>query len=292
MAELQSFKVYLIPESGEGEYHIKNEPGEEQRRHLVERGDSVMVQADLVGVIHGTLSKAQSASCPSGDPATLIIIEFRFHPNKNSRRFESARIKIIFTGKNADPEVLRIAPYGKFSLDPAQKQVELDRAANASVQGGALGVSVSVGLKYDLKQSFTERSEATLRGVILLERRSQRGQKNAAEWIVEENPNTKRGLPFFLRTAILLKRKPSSDEESAKFQATLKIKADVDWKSSVGILRDRLLGRLPEDDPINFNPQLPPTIPGLDADNLDKMDLSTLSDVIATTTLRSPVRDQ
>jgi hypothetical protein len=93
---------------------VLNRPSEIQRKHLVDRDDrGIVVQADLVDVIHGFLS-------PDGVLATLITIEFRFISARVSRRVRSATIKLRFGDLEArsefDPEVFSIAPEGKATL--------------------------------------------------------------------------------------------------------------------------------------------------------------------------------
>lgn len=282
MAEPRSFSIVLLPESDGGTFRFLNAPGEEQRKHITERGDAVRVQADLVEVIHGKLFKAQSANQSAGDPATLIIMDFRFYANEQRRRFKKVKISVHFTGQGFDPEVLEIAPHGHLSLLPTQRHVESHRGTKISAQGGALGISASAGVQYDLKQSFEEKDETQLNGMIYRTDLPQMGKKDTAEWVIIENAGTEKGIPSHLRTATLVKRR-TLDAESKLFQATVEIKASLDFKSKIREWMDNFKGRKSKDDPIIFNPKLPPTTARFDVENLGEVDLTELSGVEPTT---------
>lgn len=72
MSEQQLFEIYLEPAGEEGgELRVTNRYNgtEVQRKHLVDRTNALTVQADLVEVVHGTLSE-------DDDPATLVVLDF------------------------------------------------------------------------------------------------------------------------------------------------------------------------------------------------------------------------
>jgi hypothetical protein len=72
MADASLFEINLTPIVDEGgELRVKNRDGKEvQRIHLVDRTDALVVQADLVDVVHGKLSEKDAAA------ATLIVLDF------------------------------------------------------------------------------------------------------------------------------------------------------------------------------------------------------------------------
>lgn len=71
MSDTSLFEIDLVPIGEEGgELRVKNRDGYEvQRQHIVDRSTSMIVQADLVDVVHGKLSD-------DGDPATLVVLDF------------------------------------------------------------------------------------------------------------------------------------------------------------------------------------------------------------------------
>ncbi|KAF2729241.1 hypothetical protein EJ04DRAFT_568800 [Polyplosphaeria fusca] len=104
---MATFDVVLDPEGDGGFFRYQNGPGEVQRRHLVDRGNSLVVQGELAEVVHGKLSP------DSDDEATLVVTDFHFVPSKASRRFKSAAITLRFEAEaSADSavEVVEISP--------------------------------------------------------------------------------------------------------------------------------------------------------------------------------------
>ena len=71
MSGVSLFEIDLVPVGEEGgELRVKNRHGNEvQRQHIVDRSNSMVVQADLVDVVHGKLSD-------DGDAATLVVLDF------------------------------------------------------------------------------------------------------------------------------------------------------------------------------------------------------------------------
>ncbi|KAH0545483.1 hypothetical protein FGG08_000484 [Glutinoglossum americanum] len=273
MSDTPSFIVDLRPTGDEGStYHIRNAPGGEiQRSHLVDRGSSLVMQGDLVQVLHGVLS-------PGGAPATLVVVDFNFVSLELSRRFKSATVTLRFTDArsriNQDPEVVGIAPFGHFSMHPTLKREELRRSAGLSAKGGGVA-AVEAGLGWELTETIETQDCTTLSGAIRLEGRNY-GPKDTARWVFMENATQKSGIPTYLRTAILLKRKDNS-----QFIATLEVQAKADTVSTVR----GLFGRVPKHDPVIFDPNQAPTSGDFDLENLGSCALKDFSKVMSTTML-------
>ena len=274
MSDTTSFSIFLDTDD-DGAYHIKNAPGEIQRPTLIDRGDALMVQADLLQVLHGTLT-------PTTEPATLLITTFQFIPTRTSRRFRSALITMRFSSLGSlpfsDPEVIDIAPKGHFSLHPTTKKVELTRAADISLHGGGGFATAGGGLKWEFKEAQETQDQTMLSGTIRLEGRDY-GAKNTARWVLGENSSQRTGIPTRLQTAVLLKRKEGQKTE--KFQAVVEVKAEA-----AGVM-DRMFGRVPKDDPVIFDPGAKPMAKDglgadIDAKNLGVVDLKSLGQVVKT----------
>lgn len=89
---------------------VRNHPGDPfQRQVLVDRASSCSIRAGLVGTVHGSLS-------PGKDPATLLVLDFKFQALKVNRRIKSADITLRFHGESDNPIVAKIAPQGSYSL--------------------------------------------------------------------------------------------------------------------------------------------------------------------------------
>ncbi|KAF2269527.1 hypothetical protein CC78DRAFT_612482 [Lojkania enalia] len=281
---LPTFQVVLDPEGEGGFLRYQNAPGEVQRRHLVDRGNSLVVQGELVEVVHGKLS-------PSGDDGSILVTDFHFLPSKNSRRFKYAAVTMRFESDDpsvADVEVLDIAPKGHQSLLPTTKTVELTRSANANISSGTI-VNAEAGLGWELKESTEKQHQTTLSGTIRLEGRPY-GGKNTARWTMSENKSQKAGIPTLLRTVTLLRRKQKKEGQVARFQAEVDIKCSVDFASSLEEGMDGLFGRIPKDDAVIFDPNQPPTTVKFSTEELAKQNLSEHCAVVTTTMLYDTVK--
>lgn len=257
-------------------FRTQNMPGQLQRQSLVDRGSNsdFTVQGDLINVIHGRFS-------PDGKPATLIVAEFRFLSADSSRRFRAATIELQFAESLDpdskgfdDPEVVRIAPAGNNYLNPTQEVWTTTRTSSASAVAGVDSAKLGGSLSWEISKSFEKEYQAVVNGAVRLEGRNY-GKKNQARWNLLENASSRDAIPSLLRTGVLLVRKDNED-----FLATIKIKAKVDILHSLHSKFQNLLGTTPKDDPVFFDPDLPPVggIPeGLELDNLSGYDLTKLS---------------
>jgi hypothetical protein len=222
---------------------MKNLPDEFQRQHIVDRGSGgLVVQAKLVDVVHGELG-------PNKEPASLIITDFTFTStsSKNSRRFTSAVISYNFTSMTSTdpwPVVMDIAPKGYFSIEPPQETIKATGSPDLSVQAGDAKANISSKLLWSLHESKATAGHATLTGTI---------RRRTARWSLRESDIQKEGIPSSLRTATLLRRK--KDE---RFQATVEIETSADIYSSFSSGIARSFGKTAKDDPIIFDPSMPP----------------------------------
>ena len=278
----RSFKIGLGEIGDEGaEYHERrrNEIGQIQRQNVVDRNGRLVVQCDLSEVVHGQLSSDVNSS----EPATVIIFDFRFLPTRQSCRFTNVDISVTFRDEKGrgwyDPEVRQIAPLGRFSLQPTTKKIELKRSGNASLSGGAV-VPVGAGFACELTQSVSQTFEMRVVGMTTFAKGKASGRKNIARWSLLENTSQTSGVPSYLRTAVLLCRRPG-DDEGSQFTASVEIDARVDFVSS---LRN-MFGSIPEDDPVIFDPREKPTTTEIDKEDLGNVKLSNKSAVVATTYL-------
>jgi len=247
MATENSFTIYLEPveEDGSGQLRIGNlpigDPGRFERMHMHERTDVVPLIADLTEVVHGKLSG-------SGEPATLVVMDFWFLSSEKSRRFTKATIDVSFRDADATPEkgpwVIGLDPVGKWQAQPSEKHVEMTRSANASAQAGSGPASMGAGVACDYKTSQNEADQITVNGMKLFDG-TPIGHKRKVRWVLTENRSQSSGLPSQFRTFILVQR---CDNE--QFTAVVDIDAHVNLSASVL----RMFGRKPKDDPIIFEP--------------------------------------
>lgn len=259
-------------------YRTQNSPGQIQREHLVDRGSEsdLTVQGDLVKVIHGHMSTG-------GDPATLIVAEFRFISSDNSQRFREATIELLFAETNSeksdgarDPKLVKIAPFGKYSMNPTGE--ECSETRSVGITAGMPGSLASLGANatWQLSKSLKKEYHASLSGVMRIEGRNN-GSKNLARWSLLENPSTRDGIATFLRSAILIRR-----DSYDYFTARIKVEAGVGIRYGLRSALQSLLGKTPKDDPVIFDPRAEPLgdLPeGMDRENLGNYDIMKLISV-------------
>ena len=257
----------------ESTYRTQNDPSRPyQRSNVVERKGSVEIRCAAVDVIHGSLE-------PGGDPATLLVYDFRFDPRKRARRIVEAHMSFTYASVNsavaAGPAVLKIAPTGRMTLVPSRQQETTIRSGNANAGGGALGLTLGASVKWEKTVSHETSDATTVVGSVDLVSRNF-GESNSASWSLIENKSVETGVPAFVRTAVLLRRA----DNKTKFRAAFKIHARADLWSSL----ERVFGKTPKDDPILYDPSLPATnrLRKYDVDNLGSIDLSDLSSVAFT----------
>ncbi|KAF5005110.1 hypothetical protein FDECE_8430 [Fusarium decemcellulare] len=241
---------------------VRNNPSNPfQRQVLVDRTSPCYIQAHLSAVVHGFMKSGE-------DPATLLVIDFRFSPVKVNRRIKSASISMHFTGQSVkgQPEVVDIAPNRTYSVIPPTP-------AEVDVQIGAFG---AFGADFTAEHSVaTKRSDAAI--IVGFKHLGNRdwGNDDTATWKLTESPTLRLGVPPYMRTAILVKRSTQD-----VFTAEIKIKVDVSGFSFRSLQDDLLEG---DDDSIIFNPSSTPQRSSLlckvDLDNLSSEDLSLLQDV-------------
>jgi hypothetical protein len=256
-------------------YRTQNDPSRPlQRSNVIERKGSVDVRCVAVDVVHGSLE-------PHGEPATLLVFDFQFDPRRRARRIVEARMSIIVAGTGSDPApaVLKMAPRGRMTVVPTTQTESSTRGgeAKAEIRGGALGMGISfgAGLKWEKSVSRETSDATTVVGITELVGRNY-GAANGVSWALIENRSVGTGVPAHVRTAVLLQR----DTNASAFQAVVKIRAQADLRTSV----ERLFGKTPKDDPILYDPSLPPThkLQHYEVDQLGKVDLQALSAVAFT----------
>jgi hypothetical protein len=260
--------VFLLEEGDSNSgFRTKNAPGDEARRVLVDRGQSMVLRAALVSVTHGDFT-------PDKDAASLLIFEFNFLA-RGGRRFTSADITLTFHDESGNvknrPEVWAIAPEGHHSINKTVSVKDVKQGFNAGLSGGAAGVGAELGYVWETNQTKSTEHATTLKGVKrLLE--VDWGRDNSVVWSLEEDHKKKQGIPSFLRAAVLLRRR-----DDVPFSFTIAVDSGAD---AGGKFR-RLLGREKPDtvDPVQLDEQTDLEDLGIATLNPDTVDLTTMKDL-------------
>jgi len=170
----------------------------------------------LMTAVHGRLESG-------GDPASLLIFEFYLTTTKG--RFTKSTITVTFEDGSGqsdnDPEVYNLAPSGEYALNKATDSRDVTHGLDATLNANPIpAVGGSLGYHWTMTKAEHRSHSAKLNG--MSRRLKIAGEENAAMWVMEEDLDSKEGIPTFLRTVIVLRHDP---DECGEFRFSLKIEA-------------------------------------------------------------------
>lgn len=282
MVESFDIPLEIIGDAGAGFRH-RNEGDEIEREVVIDRAEDLYVGCELLPVLHGQYDAKSST------PASLVVFDFRFQPNRRKKQFPEAHISVVFADEkepgNAklDPIVREIsfAPpgdSGQWAIRPTERRQEVKRAINLSAGGEVSGLSLTGGASYEIAEIAEKRDSTILEARKRVIGRAT-GRKNAAEWDLLENGSTKDGIPTFMRVAALLER-----PKERRFIATVSVDAELSLGSlASGIKRVFGKRRVPIVDPVIFDPgRTDGPVPRIKADkkNLGNEDIQAFSVIL------------
>ncbi|KAH8203872.1 hypothetical protein TruAng_001936 [Truncatella angustata] len=156
---------------------------------------------------------------------------------------------------------MEISLNDSFSLMPTWQTESLTRGSEGTLSAGALGANLSDAIHI---VGFIDRLDASF------------GPSDAASWILNENATIKNGIPAAIRVGILLKR--STDDD---FKCTVNLETKANFTTRL----KELFGGREIDEPILFQPKLPPTnkLKKYNIENLGSFDVTAVEDVTFTT---------
>ena len=268
-------------------FRTQNAPGETARRVLIDRGEALILRASLLSITHGDFS-------PSSDHgASLLVFEFQFLSMNAARRFKSARVEIRFEDASGNvgnrPEVWAIAPKGKLAINRTTSKKDVRHQANVGLNAGGLLSGVvggEVGYVWEASQTVEKTHATTLTGTARLTEKF--GRDNSVVWELQEDGTKKDGLPSFLRTAVLLRRK-----DDVPFRFVMDAKYEMDFAGKMQTLFGRKRA-----DPVDFvqiETDGKMDLDGLGIEHLDEettnmkeMDISKHADVVMASLLTTP----
>ncbi|XDG10035.1 hypothetical protein ABKA04_009650 [Annulohypoxylon sp. FPYF3050] len=294
--EEEPFEIRLLDANDDSaHYRLQNEPGEIQREYITgyDRTSSLRVLGRLSAVVHGTTSPP---STPSSVPSTLILFDFAALGQKPSRRYREIQLEIVFAAHSPhrrpalqrthqsrdqrayvsalsryDPIVRDLAPSGHSALLQTTFTTERKHALETYAEAGTDPI-FTAGSKYAYSLSTaTERGDSmVVEGMPAFVQRSS-GKPNAARFTLRENGSQKSGVPRYLRVAVLLERRVGDE---GLFIATVNVKAHVSVFADAGEKVRRMMGSIPLDDAVCFDPRAEPTTDRYPVDNLASVVLS------------------
>jgi hypothetical protein len=275
-----SFSIGLNKTGQKGGYHTHNHPKAPfQRQTITERRSAIDIRCKSREVIHGYFG-------PESDNfATLLVYDFHFDAAKRARRVAWANVTFKFSSSVPGapaPEVHAIAPLGRYTLLSTTQEESYTRGGEVKADAGQMGVNIGATSKWEKTVSRTTTDDTRLVGATVCD---EYGKEVGVNWLLHENNSTKTGVPSFLRTAILLKR-----ADNNMFQCAVTIDVEADWKTEL----TRFFGSKEKDDPILFDPDLPPTNKlrksGYNTENLGSINVEDFFDVTFQTTFGNAIK--
>lgn len=244
------------------------------------------VKGRMPTVVHGFGSDAK------GRPYTLVVLEWFAARTTLDLRFREVMIEVSFeahgkrgkaeedarrlAGRGAsraywDPEVVDMAPLATANYYHSTHTVTEKHSLELSAQV-KFEPWFSAGPKYvwERGQNVEHHDSVQVTGEFA---RVKHGamHNDGARWIMLENASKKSGVPTYMRTAVLLRRRNHDD---GQFVGRVK----VHYRSSskfhdVKMMAVSAAGRLPQDQPIIFDPRVQTAVSSFDASNLANIPL-------------------
>lgn len=269
--DVDVFAVGMFESGSEGSgFHTKNNPKDPyQRRKVIQRIGAVDIRCTVVDVVHGVMG-------PDSDYwATIMVLQFRFDPQKRARRITEATIELIFDAthpSNEVPEVEAISFDGNYSLLPSKQSESPTVGGEANLVVDQI-ITASGKANWERAVSRETSDKTTVSGGKLVV--DNIPPNRIAKWTLLENGTLKSGIPASLQVAVRIQRK---DEAVFSCMPTIKCKADK-WTST-----ESFFGKIPDDDPILLRPDSKPTNKLLvyDMDNLGAVGLKKPGDIVPT----------
>lgn len=268
--DLFDFSMFGGGSEGSG-FHIKNDPNRPyQRQEVIQRTGSIDIRCAVVDIVHGLMA-------PDSDYwATVLVLRFRFDPQRRARRITKATIQLKFDTtdpKNELPEVEAMSFDGNYSFRPSRQSEMRTRGVEGTL-GVSQGVSANATAKWEKTVSQNTSDKMTVSGGKLVI--DNIPPNRIAKWTLLENATVKSGVAASMQVAVRIKR---GDDEVFSCIPTITCKADK-WTSV-----ESLFSSVPEDDPLLLKPDSQPTnkLMVYDVENLGAVDLQELSAVVTTT---------
>lgn len=273
--EPDAFDIAMFESGSEGSgFHTKNNPKNPyQRQEVIQRTGAIDIRCSVIDVAHGVMD-------PDSEYwATLMVLQFRFDPQKRMRRITEASLELSFDvtdPANEIPEVEAISFDGNYSLLPS-KQNESTTVGGEGTLGATQIVTASGTAKWERTVTRETSDKTTVSGGKFV--MNNMPPNRVAKWTLLENATLKSGIPASLQVAVRIKRQ---DEEMFSCMPKIKCRADK-WTSI-----ESFFGRVPEDDPVLLCPDRKPTnrLMIYDTENIGAIDLQALGNIVPTTMIR------
>lgn len=283
----REFKLFLVDTNNEEfDFHLPNELDNNgnpiPHREWVTGLDRtpMSVKGQMPTVVHG-FDKPGSQS-----GHTLAIFNWLMPPVRLGKRFRKVTLEIVFTalgqrgdaeseaeqrrrvisnkavaGAHWDPEVIKTIPNGPSWYHKTQHQSDNEFNFQFDLKAG-FEPYISTGPSFSWKRTTSEDhiDSIKLTGEPFASDRNH-ARPNGVRWTLLENESMRSGVPAFLRTAVLLRRR---DNDNGQFEGRVKARYKISLSSD---FRQNLLDMIGHDSdhPIIFDPKYATSASSYDA---------------------------
>ncbi|KAJ5618019.1 hypothetical protein N7537_003133 [Penicillium hordei] len=168
---MEDIDILLLPQGDEGSgFRTQNVGNQRARRVLVDRGDTLVARSSIVTIDHGTLTPDNEETNELGEPATLLVFEFRFICHKQSRRFCNAKITLTFDDASGNtrnqPEIHRMWPEGAFALNKKTTTRNVKHTVSGGLSAGNSPITAgNLGYEWQMEAPQDQVHYTSLRGI-------------------------------------------------------------------------------------------------------------------------------
>lgn len=254
------FIPLIADDADDAGFRIFNRPGETHRVLVTghDRPRATAVRGRLYHVVHGTVGGG------SRRPATLVVFEWLLVPGKLGKRFKQVDIDIVFAAhgsrpgmlpgddlRDYTPDVRAIAPDVPMKSYFSGRDVTKQNAKSISLDAGYQGLSLSPSLSSSSTEVVHRTDYRFIHGYPAFVNKMQ-GSPDSVHWTLQENASQESGAQQWVRTAVLLERQAG---DYGQFSAVVNIRVDVDVVTNMSERLKKLVGSIPRDDAIVFDPK-------------------------------------
>ena len=185
-----------------------------------------------------------------------LEVSFVAHGPRGNAEPEAAQRRRVIRDSGAansywDPEVRKVVPAGTSWYHETHHHADVERGVDVELKAG-FAPYVTVGPTFHWKKSGAVNATDTIKLTgEALAIGSGVARPNTARWTILENQMDHSGVPAFLRTAVLLRRR---ERDTGQFFGKVNVSYSISPWSNFKEKAMGTMGRLPKDAPVIFDP--------------------------------------